>query len=132
MSYNDRDLKVIVLQKKQPKPVTSPLVNESGQKINSGKNSNGVTINAKKLEEKIDSGDVTAPLTIPKELATRIQQTRTANGMKTQKDLAIKACIPVNDINIMEGGKMILSPENKKKIEKVGRVLGLGKLNFPK
>jgi hypothetical protein len=56
-------------------------------------------------------------------------------GFKTQKELANSMNSPpvtVIEIQQMENGQMILTPQNRPKIQAVGRKLGLGQLNLPK
>ena len=66
-----QDLKTIVLRKKTvPSPaLTNPMVRDDGKKLLSGKNSQGPDLNAAAVERKIDSGEITAPPTIPKDVA---------------------------------------------------------------
>ena len=123
-----QDLKTIVLRKKTtPSPaLNNPMVRDDGKKVLRGKNSQGPELNAAAVERKIDSGEITAPSTIPKDVAQRIIDARREKGIKTQKDLATAVCIPLTDINQMESGKFVLTPPNKQKIRKVVNYLKLG------
>lgn len=125
---SQQDLKVLVIKKKQQPVNKNPQVDTDGKKVFSGKNSQGPDFNAASVERKIDSGELGAPPTISKELSQRIIDTRREKEIKTQKELATKASVPVNEITLMENGKYILTPASKKNLLKVARVLGLGKV----
>jgi ribosome-binding protein aMBF1 (putative translation factor) len=127
-----QDLKTIIIHKKQDKkPQINPSqVGEDGKKIFSGKNSQGPSFNAASVERKIDSGEMGAPQTIPKEVSQKIINARREKGIKTQKDLATMTSIPVTDINQMESGKFVLTPQNKQKIRKVTNYLKLGSITL--
>jgi len=123
-----QDLKVLVLRKKTKPESTNPLVQSDGKKLFSGKNSQGADFNAASIERKIDSGEIGAPPKISKELSQRIINARREKNIKTQKDLAIKANVPVNEIAQMENRQYILTPVSKKNLIKVAQVLELGKI----
>lgn len=124
--------KTIVIHKKQEKtPQINPSqVGQDGKKIYSGKNSQGPDFNAASVERKIDGGEMGAPPTIPKEISQRIIDARREKNIKTQKDLATATSVPVNDINQMESGKFVLTPQNKQKVRKIASYLKMGALNI--
>tara|TARA_B100001094_G_C18102615_1_gene756622 strand:- start:378 stop:785 length:408 start_codon:yes stop_codon:yes gene_type:complete len=72
------------------------------------------------LEKKIEEGDLKHKKIDP-ELSKKIQQGRLSKGY-TQKQLANRLSIPVNEINEMECGKFIY---NGQKISKVKRFLSI-------
>ena len=127
-----QDLKTIIIHKKQDKkPQNNPSqVNQDGKKIYSGKNSQGPDFNAASVERKIDSGEIGAPSSIPKEVSQKIINARREKNIKTQKDLANMTAIPVTDINQMENGKFILTPQNKQKVRKVTNYLKISNVNL--
>ena len=73
-----------------------------------------------KLEKKIEDGDLKHQKINP-ELSKKIQQGRLSKGY-TQKQLANRLSIPINEINEMECGKFIY---NGSKISKVKRFLSI-------
>jgi len=73
-----------------------------------------------KLEKKIEEGDLKHKK-IDGELSKKIQQERISKGY-TQKQLANRLSIPLNEINEMECGKFIY---NGQKISKVKRFLSI-------
>jgi len=127
-----QDLKTIIIHKKQDKkPQINPSqVGQDGKKIYSGKNSQGPEFNAASVERKIDGGEMGAPPTISKEIAQQIVNARREKNIKTQKDLATMTSVPVNDINLMESGKFVLTPQNKQKVRKITNYLKLGSVNL--
>ena len=129
---SNQDFKTIILRKKTaPVPATNnPMVNNDGKKILSGKNSQGPDLNAAAVERKIDNGELAAPPTIPKDVAQRIIDARREKGIKKQKDLATAVCIPLTDINQMENGKFVMTPQNKQKVRKVTNYLKIGAVNL--
>ena len=127
-----QDLKTIIIHKKQEKTqqINPSQVDKDGKKIFSGKNSQGPDFNAASVERKIDSGEMGAPTTIPKEISQQIINARREKNIKTQKDLATMTSVPVNDISLMENGKFVLTPQNKQKVRKIANYLKLGSLNI--
>ena len=75
-----------------------------------------------KFEKKIEEGDLKHQKINP-ELSKKIQQARLSKNM-TQKQLANRLSIPVNEINEMECGRFIY---NGQKISKVMRFLSIKK-----
>jgi ribosome-binding protein aMBF1 (putative translation factor) len=75
-----------------------------------------------KLEKKIEEGNLKHQKINP-ELSKKIQQARLSKNM-TQKQLANRLSIPVNEINEMECGRFIY---NGQKISKVMRFLSIKK-----
>ena len=125
---NHQDLTVIDVGNRNLKREKSKI---TVSKFNASKNSNNATINANSLEKKIDDGEKSAPPTIPRDVSQKIQQKRQEMKL-TQKDLAIKCNILQNIISDIENGKCILTPENRKNIQQINKILNLGKLNLPK
>ena len=106
-----------------------------GSKFNAGKNTQTTISSATKIEKAVEEGTVSKPPKIPREISQQIQTKRIEMGFKTQKDLANSMNSPpvtVIEIQQMENGQMILTPQNRPKIQAVGRKLGLGQLNLPK
>lgn len=120
------------------KPINAPRIadpNNLQSKQSGGKNSQSVNMNAKKLEERIDSGETTEPPKIPRELSQKIQSGRIAKGFKTQKSFfptVKEPLITQIELQQMENGTFLLTPANRPKVQAVGRALGLGPLNLPK
>jgi len=127
-----QDLKTIIIHKKQDKkPQINPSqVGQDGKKFYSGKNSQGPEFNAASVERKIDGGEMGAPPTISKEVSQQIINARREKNIKTQKDLAAMTSVPVNDINQMESGKFVLTPQNKQKVRKITNYLKIGSVNL--
>ena len=75
-----------------------------------------------KMEKKIEEGNLKHQKINP-ELSKKIQQARLSKNM-TQKQLANRLSIPVNEINEMECGRFIY---NGQKISKVTRFLSIKK-----
>ena len=75
---------------------------------------------SKKLDRKIEEGDLKHQKINP-EVSKKIQQARLSKNM-TQKQLAIRLSIPINEINEMECGKFLY---NGQKISKVKRFLSI-------
>lgn len=126
----------IILRGKKPINAPRNATPENLQsKLTAGKNSQTVNMNAKKLEERIDSGETTEPPKIPREVSQKIQAGRIAKGFKTQKSFYPTVKDPqITQIELqqMENGSFLLTPANRPKVQAVGRALGLGPLNLPK
>ena len=85
-------------------------------------------LNAKKLEERIESGEMTGPPKIPRELGQKIQSTRIEKGFTTQKSLIqaiTKTQITTAEIQQMENGMFLLNAANKPKLQAVCVKLGI-------
>ena len=125
---NHQDFKVIDIGNKALKREASKT---TVSRFNASKNSNSSSFNASTLEKKIDEGERCAPPTIPKELSQKIQQKRQEMKL-TQKELAVRCNILQNSLSYIENGNCFLTPDNRKIIQQVNKVLNLGKLNLPK
>ena len=101
------------------KDTHSNMEKKSDQKVKKKKNM-GVGQKDNKLDKKIEDGDLKHQK-ISSELSKRIQQGRLSKGL-TQKQLANRLSIPVNEINEMENGKFIY---NGQKISKIKRFLSI-------
>jgi len=129
------DSRTIILHGKNIKKNTITPADQLETKFGAKKNTQSVIPYAKKIEAAIDEGVAAGPPKIPKELSHLIQTTRLEKGYKTQKDLAQAVTSPnvtANEIQQMENGTMILNPQNRQKVQAVGRRLQLGALNLPK
>lgn len=106
-----------------------------GSKFNAGKNTQSAIPYAAKIEKAVEDGTAGGPPKIPREVSQQIQSKRIEMGFKTQKELANSMNSPpitVNELQQMENGQMILTPQNRPKVQAVGRKLNLGPLNLPK
>lgn len=126
---------IIIHGKNLPKKPTIATTDQLEAKFGATKNTQNAIPYAKKIETAIDAGIATEPPKIPKDISQLIQTTRVKNGYKTQKDLALAITSPnvtTNEIRQMENGTMILNPQNRHKVQAIGRRLQLGALNLPK
>jgi len=105
--------------------------------INNVKNKTDVHhtgMNAAALERKIDEGVISEPPKISREIATMFSSKRleimVGDKKMTQKDLAQRVNLPVGDISAIENATMVLNHENKMKVRKVQRTLGIPKLDL--
>jgi hypothetical protein len=92
-------------------------------------------LNAKKLEQQIESGDMSGPPKIPRELGQKIQSTRIEKGFTTQKSLIqsiTKTQITSAEIQQMENGSFLLNGTNKQKLQAVCVKLGIKSSEFIK
>ena len=92
-------------------------------------------LNAKKLEERIESGEASGPPKIPRELGQKIQSTRIEKGFTTQKSLIqaiTKTQITQAEIQQMENGSFLLNGANKPKLQAVCVKLGIKSSEFIK
>jgi hypothetical protein len=129
------DSRTIILRGKNIKENKITTTDQLETKFGAKKNTQSVIPYAKKIEEAIEQGTASVPPKIPKELSQLIQKTRIEKGYETQKKFAVAVTSPnvtSNEIQQMESGQMILNPQNRHKIQAVGRLLQLGPLNLPK
>jgi hypothetical protein len=128
--------KTIVIRGKNPvkKGSTIP-TDQILTKHNAAKNSPTTNMNASKIEKAIDEGVASGPPKIPKDVSQTIQQTRIVKGFNTQKELANSMNSPpitINELQQMENGQFLLSPQNRTKVQAVLRKLGINSVKLPK
>jgi hypothetical protein len=125
----------ITLRSKNP-VITNRVINTDNKIIHSTANSQSTPmLNAKKLEQQIENGEMTGPPKIPRELAQKIQTTRIEKGFTTQKSLIqgiTKTPITSAEIQQMENGSFLLNAANKPKLQAVCVKLGIKSSEFIK
>jgi hypothetical protein len=125
----------ITLRSKNP-VITNRVINTDNKIIHSTANSQSTPmLNAKKLEQQIENGEMTGPPKIPRELAQKIQTTRIEKGFTTQKSLIqgiTKTPITSAEIQQMENGSFLLNASNKPKLQAVCVKLGIKSSEFIK
>jgi hypothetical protein len=135
---SDNICPTIVLRPKNPIITKREINPDSTEKkiIHTTTNSQSTPmLNAKKLEERIESGDMSGPPKIPRELGQKIQSTRIEKGFATQKSLIqaiTKTPITSTEIQQMENGSFILNGPNKQKLQAVCVKLGIKSSEFIK
>jgi hypothetical protein len=128
----------IVLRPKNPVYTKREINPENCEKkiVHTSTNSQSTPmLNAKKLEERIESGDMSGPPKIPRELGQKIQSTRIEKGFTTQKSLIqaiTKTQITQAEIQQMENGLFLLNGANKQKLQAVCVKLGIKSSEFIK
>ncbi len=128
----------IVLRSKNPIVKTREINIDNTEKkiIHTTANSQSTPmLNAKKLEQQIESGEMTGPPKIPRELGQKIQSTRIEKGYTTQKSLIqaiTKTQITQAEIQQMENGSFLLNGANKQKLQAVCVKLGIKSSEFIK
>ena len=121
----------IILRPKNPLITKREINLENSEKKNIHTSINSQSapmVNAKKLEERIESGEITGPPKIPLELSKKIQSTRIEKGFKTQKSLIqsiTKTPITQAEIQQMENNTFLLNSANKQKLQAVCSSLGI-------
>ena len=135
---SDNICPTIVLRSKNP-VITNRVINtDNTEKKNIHNTSNSQStpmLNAKKLEQQIENGDMSGPPKIPRELSQKIQSTRIEKGFATQKSLIqgiTKTPITSAEIQQMENGSFILNGANKQKLQAVCVKLGIKSSEFIK
>lgn len=122
MSYTHQDWTPIILNKKkttQPKSNTSP-TKTNELKFNAGKNGQSERINARKIEQLAEEGDLETKK-VSRSLQLQIQQGRQQKDM-TRKELAAACQLPENTIRDYENGTCL---PQQKDIIKIGKALGV-------
>jgi hypothetical protein len=128
----------IVLRPKNPIITKREIKPENSEKkiIHTSSNSQSTPmLNAKKLEQQIESGDMSGPPKIPRELGQKIQTTRIEKGFTTQKSLIqaiTKTPITQAEIQQMENGSFLLNGANKPKLQAVCVKLNIKSSEFIK
>ena len=128
---SDEYCPTIILRSKNPIVTKREINPDSTEKkvIHTTANSQSTPmLNAKKLEQQIESGEMTGPPKIPRELGQKIQSTRIEKGFTTQKSLIqaiTKTQITSAEIQQMENGMFLLNGTNKQKLQAVCVKLGI-------
>jgi hypothetical protein len=135
---SDNICPTIVLRSKNPVYTNRVINTDNTEKKNVHNTSNSQStpmLNAKKLEQQIESGELSGPPKIPRELAQKIQSTRIEKGFATQKSLIqgiTKTPITSAEIQQMENGSFILNGANKQKLQAVCVKLNIKSSEFIK
>jgi hypothetical protein len=135
---SDNICPTIILRPSKPLITKREIKPENSEKkiIHTSTNSQSTPmLNAKKLEERIESGEFSGPPKIPRELGQKIQSTRIEKGFATQKSLIqaiTKTQITSAEIQQMENGSYILNGANKQKLQAVCVKLNIKSSEFIK
>ena len=134
---SDTNCPTIILRSSKPINTKREINPDSTEKkvIHTSTNSQSTPmLNAKKLEQQIESGDMSAPAKIPLELAKKIQSMR-AEKKLTQKSFIqsiTKTPITAAEIQQMENGSFLLNVANKQKLQAVCVKLNIKSSEFIK
>ena len=135
---SDNICPTIILRSKNPINAKREINPDSTEKKNIHTSSNSQStpmLNAKKLEQQIESGDMSGPPKIPREIGQKIQSTRIEKGFTTQKSLIqaiTKTQITQAEIQQMENGSFLLNGANKPKLQAVCVKLNIKSSEFIK